>query len=140
MVRAAAICVDITPGRSLELGGSWSRRGPVCSAGVDEALEANLLLLESADKRVILLSIDALMAGPDLANDLTQRAAKSGCPARTFALATHTHSAPMLDRSKPRLGQFDHHHYEGVLARLALAVEGTSRRLVRQLAVSTASR
>jgi hypothetical protein len=140
MIRAAAVCVDITPDRSLELGGSWSRRGPVCSTGVDEALEANVLLLEGADKRVILLSIDALMAGPNLANDLAQRAAKSGSPAQILALATHTHSAPMLDRSKPRLGQFDHDHYQEVLTRLAFAVESASRRLVPRLAVSTASR
>ena len=140
MIRAAAICVDITPDRSLELGGSWSRRGPVCSTGVDEALEANLLLLEGSDKRVILLSVDTLMAGPDLANDLAQRVAKSGRPVQAFALATHTHTAPMLDRSKPRLGQFDRNYYQEVLARLALAVESASRRLAPQLAVSTAFR
>ena len=88
MIYVSSACVDITPDRPLELGGSWSRKGPLRSTGVDEAIEANLVLLESAETRVILLSIDALFAGPDLAADLTTRCARQGYPMQVHALAT----------------------------------------------------
>jgi hypothetical protein len=74
------------------------REGARTLNGVDEALEANLVVLEAADRPVTLLCIEALMAGPDVAKNLAHRAAQKGYPAQIFALATQTHSAPMLDR------------------------------------------
>jgi hypothetical protein len=138
MIRISARSVDITPQRALDLGGSWSRRGPVTATGVDELLEANLLVIEAADVRVILISIDALYAGPDLATDLSRVCSQKGFPARVFIVATHTHRAPMLDHGKPRLGRFDCAWYGDVLARLVCATEDAMQSLHYGASVSTA--
>jgi len=140
MIYVSSACVDITPDRPLELGGSWSRKGPLRSTGVDEAIEANLVLLESAETRVILLSIDALFAGPDLAADLTTRCARQGYPMQVHALATHTHWAPMLDRGKPLLGKCDEAWYREVVRRLAGAARQALQSRRPGLTLSTACR
>jgi hypothetical protein len=140
MIHVSSACVDITPDRPLELGGSWSRKGPLRSTGVDEAIEANLVLLESAETRVMLLSIDALFAGPDLAADLAARCARQGYPMQVHALATHTHWAPMLDRGKPLLGKFDEAWYREVVRRLAGAARQALQSRRPGLTLSTACR
>jgi hypothetical protein len=138
MIRVAARSVDITPQQPSELGGSWSRRGPVMATGVDEPLEADLLLVEGTDIRLLLVSIDALYAGPDITADLSQVCAEMGFPARVLMVATHTHRAPMLDRGKPHLGRFDHAWHANVVARLAAAAGNAMQSLRQGLSVSTA--
>jgi hypothetical protein len=140
MIRVAAASVDITPDRPLDLGGSWSRAGPVLSTGVDEALEANLLLIDSPEECVILVSLDALFAGPDAAKDVASVCARGGHPVRVFALATHTHRAPMLDRGKPRLGKRDERWYCDVLVRICHAAEKMLKSVVAAGSLSVACR
>lgn len=139
LVRVSAAIADITPDHNVVLGGSWSRSGPVRSTGVDDALEANLALIDDGQHSVLLISVDTLFAGPDLAHDLEQRLAGLGYRTEVVALATHTHSAPMLDRRKPELGTVDQAWYLEVLRRLTSAAERAFDGLASGPSVSTAS-
>ncbi|WP_336490105.1 hypothetical protein [Methylobacterium nigriterrae] len=139
MIRVSATTADITPSRDVVLGGFWSRSGPVRSTGVDDKLEANLALIDDGQHSVLLVSIDTLFTGPDLAYDLEHRLADRGNRTEVVALATHTHSAPMLDRGKPSLGAVDLAWYSEVLQRLTSAAERAFGRLASGPMVSTAS-
>lgn len=140
MMRVAAAVVDITPRHPAPLGGYWQREGVRLSSGVDEPLEANLLLLDGAEASVLIVAIDALYAGPDLERELAARCRQRGWPAQVCVLASHTHGAPMLDRGKPRLGPFDSAWHDAVVALLDAAIGQAFRTLQPGASLSTAQR
>lgn len=104
-MKIASRVVDLTPIDSLPMGGF---SGPErLTHGCHGRLEANIALFGIPPAAVAIVSLDTLFAGPDL----TERVSKSftrihGLPAeRVLVLASHTHFAPMLDRTKPKLGR-----------------------------------
>jgi hypothetical protein len=101
-----AASIDITPERANALGGYayprlWNR--------VEDRLEANGIAFDDGERRLYLIALDALYIGGEIQSFLNDLAAKRspGRPVEVLAAASHTHFAPMLDRSKPRLGTVD---------------------------------
>lgn len=92
----------------------------------DEAagLEANLLLLKSptSDGNVLFVTIDALYPGPQLRADLLRSFPEFLNEDSLFLAASHTHNAPMLDGTKPKLGKVCKSHYQSVLRKLSAAI------------------
>lgn len=98
--------VDITPELPVELAGySGPRR---VSRNARGRLEANAVLIQAGSSRLLLVSLDLLYVGKDLAEAVCDRAAAHGIPAEcVVVLASHTHFAPATDRTKPTLGPVD---------------------------------
>ncbi|WP_207485278.1 hypothetical protein [Arenibaculum pallidiluteum] len=111
--------VDITPEVPLPLAG-YAGRGQEFTR-VDAPLEANLAAFEGQDgAAVVLASVDTLFLDDRLA-DMIARA--SGVPRRNLLLvASHTHNAPSLAPSVPRLGRFDDSYGAAVAGRIAGAI------------------
>jgi hypothetical protein len=118
---AAATTVDITPERLLPLAGSTAAQAS--AAAIEDRLEASLLLL-AGPAPVLLVSVDALFAGPVVVQGLRERLAGTVRPEAILVFATHTHSAPALDPTKPRLGVADPAHVADVAERLAVSAHG----------------
>jgi len=98
--------VDLTPAKSVPMAGHSGHRLTRLTEG---RLEANIVALGEGADTVVLISLDTLFAGAQVTE-----AAISACsgrfgigPERVLVLASHTHSAPMLDASKPLLGIAD---------------------------------
>jgi neutral ceramidase len=70
-------------------------------------LEANVVILGHGEDAVALVSVDTLFVGKELAGRICDTIGRRfGVPAeQILALATHTHFAPMVDPSKPSLGE-----------------------------------
>src|SRR5439155_632214 len=118
--------VDITPDRPLPLAGYADRRGP--SRGVADPLELNALLLRAPGQSVAILTADLLFVTAELKARLLEAVgAKLGLDeASLLVAASHTHTAPAVDASKPRLGVCD--------AAYADLVAGRATELLGQLA------
>jgi hypothetical protein len=69
-------------------------------------LEGNIVILGDHPDQVVLISLDTLFAGATLTRHIVKICADrfAVSEARVLVLASHTHFAPMLDESKPRLG------------------------------------
>jgi hypothetical protein len=114
-IRGAAGTVDITPRRPVRLAGMARRTA--LSTRASEKLSASAMLFEDAQGRLQgILSLDLLFAGPDLTNRLRTFAAEELNIAKADLLiaASHTHSAPPVDRAKPALGRVDDEYLEWV--------------------------
>jgi neutral ceramidase len=125
-MRVRAASADITPDYPASLGGlGRSRR----SSSVSEPLEINIAsVVGSADgDPMLLVSIDALYAGP-VVRRLVEDAFRRYPPERIFLAASHTHTAPMVDGTKPGLGQLD----DRFLSQLADKLATVSRDLDAQ--------
>lgn len=103
----ATCVVDLTPETAVPMGGHQGddrltkhRYGQ---------LEANILVVGRGTESVVLVSVDTLFVGPDLTRAIVETCYREfGVgPERVMAVASHTHSAPMLDRGKPGLGRTD---------------------------------
>jgi hypothetical protein len=103
----AAGSVDVTPERPLPLAGFVDRLGP--SAGVNDPLEMNGLLLRAGGRAVAILTADLLFVTEPLKQQILAaiRPRLSLDQASLLFAASHTHTAPSVDPSKPRLGACD---------------------------------
>ena len=103
MFARAAHC-DVTPrDRPVRLAGYASRQAPV--SAVLDGIEIAALLLESEDRRCLILSFDLMMVGAELADLIQSRLGRIGFqPAEVMMLASHTHCAPATDSACARLG------------------------------------
>jgi hypothetical protein len=70
-------------------------------------LEANIVALGAGEDTIVLVAVDTLFAGAALTDHILRAcAARFGVgPERVLVLASHTHTAPMLDAAKPGLGR-----------------------------------
>ena len=111
--------MDITPDRPLPLAGYEDRRGP--SRGVADPLELNALLLRAPGQTIAILTADLLFVTAELKARLLEAVgARLGLDeASLLVAASHTHSAPALDPSKPRLGVCDPEYAARVTQRAA---------------------
>jgi hypothetical protein len=119
---------DITPVMPLPLAGYVDRAGP--SAGVRDPLELNAILLEGDGRRIATLSADTLFVTADLkARILELAGGELGLDAAALLfVASHTHTAPALDPSKPLLGRADPEYVELVARRAAALLLDLARR------------
>lgn len=90
---------------------------------VHDDIECNVLTLDDGQARVVLIGIDALYPGPELRRYLDERFRGILSPDQIFLAASHTHSAPQLDSTKPALGSVDEGHLEFVCGSVGDLVE-----------------
>lgn len=78
------------------------------SHGVAEPIEVNVVALRASENSdpVVLISMDSLYPGR-LIRDVFENCLSSCAPEQIFLGSSHTHSAPMIDDTKPRLGALD---------------------------------
>lgn len=103
----SAAAADITPLHPVVLGG---RSGAArVSNSTHSPLEVNASLLrDTQGAAVVLIAFDLLYVGAPLRDHVLGRLAERGIPApAVWMAASHTHHAPMTDRSKPGLGSVD---------------------------------
>ena len=117
--------VDITPQRPAMLGGFDKRKE--LFKGVADRLEANVLVIRSADSRVIIVSTDLLYPGGTLRQQLSNALDLRGDGIELFLCASHTHYAPMTAPSMPRLGVPDLDYVRFVSSRIAELVLSIER-------------
>lgn len=116
MLTAVSAVVDISP-RVPSVIGCGS--GRILPPSPDAGLEANLCLLrDDTGVQILLVSLDALYVGPSIRKDLEAGLSGRLTPEQIFVSATHTHNAPMLDPSKPILGQVNEQHRRWVAREL----------------------
>lgn len=116
MLSVAGGSVDISPTGSVPMGcGPDPRATAVCR----DPIEANALLVSSEDNAVLLISVDCLYPGPALRKRIEEELHDSLAPAQIFLAGSHTHFAPMLDPTKPDLGEVDPDHLDATALRIA---------------------
>lgn len=88
------------------------------AVGVDSDLEVNVLRLIDGDTTTFLVSFDLLFVTSDLRQRVTAALKDVGIgPESIFTGASHTHSAPAIDTTKPALGSPDEAYLEYVAER-----------------------
>lgn len=137
-VLAAAVSVDITPSERVPLGcGSYDGK----KWGVLSAPEVNMLALWVGEAPpLVFVSVDALYAG-SVVRRTVEESLQGVPPENIIVAASHTHSAPMLDASKPALGQPDVAHMDHVVKQLEKGLKrlmAPERRRVATLAAGDA--
>jgi hypothetical protein len=118
--RIAAGVVDITSAEPLVLAGSATAAVPF--EGVEDPLEASYLIIDAAPRPVVIVGLDLLFAGPALERILRERLADLVPPDNLLLVASHTHSAPATDPTKPRLGAADPDYAEAIAERVAARI------------------
>lgn len=105
-IRLTSNVIDLTPTRPFAMGGHGRSRP---TSRIDGRLEANIVALGEGRDTVVLVSLDTLFVGRQVTDAAILACARRfGIGAdRVLVLASHTHSAPMLDASKPLLGVAD---------------------------------
>jgi neutral ceramidase len=105
MLHVNCTSVDLSPSVPVPMGG---HEGPDrLTVHTHGRLEANMLALGDGEDTIVLISVDTLFVGPTLTERIL-RACKDRFnigPERVLVLASHTHSAPMLDVNKSKLGR-----------------------------------
>lgn len=111
---------DITPKQEVPLGCGYY---DAPEWRVHSHPELNMLALWIGDgDPLVLISVDALYVGADLRAAIEEGLA--GVPPENIVVgASHTHAAPMLDRTKPKLGEPDPDHLEFVLERARVGIQ-----------------
>lgn len=95
-LKAGAARVDITPPLGLRLMGFADRTAP--ATGVLDPLHARVLVLETEEERVAIVTLDVCRTfGPWWLTSLRERAETSSGISHLVVVATHTHSAPMIE-------------------------------------------
>lgn len=119
------ISCDISPESGLALFG---RGGEIrISQSLAVPLEANILISrDSAGDPVYLIALDTLFAGQCLKDALSDALIARGhlkIAENLVLVASHTHSAPALDDTKPRLGPMEQGYLEFVVGRISDALD-----------------
>jgi hypothetical protein len=71
---------------------------------------------------VVIISLDALYSGLSLRSDILQEFEGVLTGENLVIAASHTHFAPMLDETKPKLGIVDPDHYKSLLNRIVIEI------------------
>ncbi len=94
-LKAGVAKIDITPPPGLPLWGFANRKAP--ATGTRDPLYARVLVLEAGDTRLALVALDLGRAfGPASMARLREEAAKTSGISYVLAVASHTHSAPVI--------------------------------------------
>lgn len=122
-MKAVALTVDISPTHHLALGAHPATKARFSIA---DPVEVNILLLfPEGTLPVALVSFDLLYVGPDL--EATIVAALPDFPRENIVIAaTHTHFAPMTDRTKPGLGNVDDFYLQELQEKVSRALREAS--------------
>jgi hypothetical protein len=121
-MKAAWASVDITPRQPVPMAGYSMRTEPFTA--IHDRLEANGVLLAHAGRRLFLVSLDLLYAGPLVTRFIEQALAARGIdPDDIFVTASHSHFAPATDPGIAALGRVNEGYIEHLLDRLAGLVD-----------------
>ena len=102
-MKIRSMVIPVNPPMEVELG--CGPKGLV-RADQNSDLEVNLILIEdSLRSKVLLVSIDSLYAGPDFVSTVRSTFREKFDPGEVFIVSSHTHNAPMIDSTKPLLGE-----------------------------------
>ncbi len=120
VVQAAAVTEDITPKGEVTLGAGY-HDAPEWK--IHSHPELNMLAMWMGQPApLVLVTVDALYAGARLRATIEEEL--DGVPPENIVVAaSHTHAAPMLDDTKPKLGLPDPEHLEYVLTRAREGIE-----------------
>lgn len=116
-LEAAALSMVISPHGKVPLGASSANNRPW--QGIEDDVELNAMLIQAEDDKtpLLLVAVDALYVGADVREAIVE---SSGLPVdRVLAFASHSHRAPMIDRSKPELGVPDPRHLSEITTRIS---------------------
>ncbi len=113
--------VDITPIEPLSLFGFADRSGNFQS--IESRLEANIVVFSSLTQNIGLVGVDTLFCGPELRVLVLSLLANEQIHLDDVVLvATHTHFAPSLDHTKPKLGITDQRYLKFVASQIVSAI------------------
>lgn len=114
--------VEINPEESVFLG--CGSEHPVNPTNVLDELEANIIIVWSEDKasKVALISIDSLFLGRTVVDGIISGLSELFEEEEIFLAATHAHSAPMIDETKPRMGQRNDKYADMLIDRIVQGV------------------
>ncbi|MCP4482315.1 MAG: hypothetical protein GY817_05990 [bacterium] len=85
-------------------------------ANVDDDIEINCLYLSEGHKNIFIMSVDSLFVSEKLRTIFLKDLEKYAIKNEEFLFsATHTHYAPMLDETKPKLGRVHPDHIRFVI-------------------------
>ena len=119
-ILVATTSEDIAPRREVPLGAGYYD-APQWS--IHSRPELNMLALWVGEGApLVLVSVDALYAGAKLRAAVEEELTDVP-PENIVVGASHTHAAPMLDDTKPQLGEPDPEHLEFVLERVRAGIQ-----------------
>ncbi len=115
--------IDITPVKPVPLFGFATRKGAYSK--VHDQLEVNLTVLKQDGHIVLLYAVDTLFVPVSIEDEVLERfGEKYGITrANVWLMASHTHTAPSLDKTKPGLGAFDEEYYKLVVSKILTLTE-----------------
>lgn len=120
----SASTVDITPQNGVGLFGRRGRNGNF--ATIKSRLEANLILIGENDNSYLLIGLDTLYPSASLKaaieKELSERKVDP-LHKQIMLVATHTHNAPSLDPTKPKLGTLNDAYFQFVVSQITNAVQ-----------------
>lgn len=71
---------------------------------IEGELESNFIILSTENAKVVIISIDTLYVGAQLRSLIERKLCGNFESEEIFIAASHTHTAPMVDVSKPKFG------------------------------------
>ena len=110
--------IDITPNKPIPLFGFATRTGAYTN--VHDQLEVNLTALKHDGKLVLLYAVDTLFVPISIEDEILNKFGEQYGITRAdiWLMASHTHTAPSLDKTKPGLGTFDEAYYQFVVSKI----------------------
>ncbi|MCB0698574.1 MAG: hypothetical protein H6551_09660 [Chitinophagales bacterium] len=114
-IQIASGQIDITPKRPAPLFGFAERNGDFSK--VHDSLEVNLTVIKQDGTLVFLYSVDTLFVPHDMVDAVVKEYGNEfGFEGKdVWMMASHTHFAPALDKTKPGLGMFNEDYYNQTL-------------------------
>ncbi len=119
---ATATCC-ITPEKKVTLGGNGYNLMPFES--IDSDIEINAIQLMQNNTNVLIISVDTLFVTNEIKTFAIDYL-KDRLPLKedqVFIAASHTHYAPFLDASKPKLGSVDDEYMRFFKSQLSLLLD-----------------
>jgi len=121
-LKAGVAKVDITPAPGLPLWGFENRKAP--ATGTRDPLYARVLVLEAGETRLALVALDlGRCFGPASLQHLREVAGKRSGISYLLAVASHTHSAPVISESYPQGPQGTPAWEASTLEKIAAAID-----------------
>ena len=132
----AAASIDITPQNPLPLAGY--RRRPDRFSRVRDPLEVNGVLLRQGDRVAVILSADLLYVTDHLKDLVLGRLSRefSGAPFSVIFGASHTHSAPAVDDTKPVLGTANRNYVEFVAVQVMKLIDALAAKQAKAATIA----
>ena len=127
MIWISTTSVDISPIEAVYLGCGTGEK--VSPENILDRLEANILVAYSSDKKskVVIISVDTLFFGPSVSRAILSGLSEEFDEKEVFLAATHTHTAPMVDETKPRLGKRNDDYADLLVSRVVESTLGLIR-------------